>query len=384
MALWSVSLLILSITYLTYRHPPSSWTVLPLWLRPAKRIAREDVHEQEHATNKTGGREEAKTARQEPDAETKKSMQSPAIPRSTAAISGRDQGEEQDQEQVQEGEEGDRTPRAAPAVPSASVPSFALDDSHTTVVVQQRSDQRDDSSGDDDDNDDDTDNAPPPVFPALNSAQRASAPLMPAPPKPAAASSPSLMPPPSRSTPSLMPPPSRAQPGLAPPSSASSLRVPNGSPARGPLPNRGPPLSAAAAQARGGLAPSRIDTPKSRNKVQLTPGHSPLDWASLSRSTNLSGVSTFTRVTPSQLKKHNGRKGAPAWSVYQGKVYNVSPYLPFHPGGEGELLRAAGKDGTKLFMEVHPWVNWDNMLQSCMVGILVSETEVDEGLEGLD
>jgi cytochrome b involved in lipid metabolism len=80
-------------------------------------------------------------------------------------------------------------------------------------------------------------------------------------------------------------------------------------------------------------------------------------------------------VTPSMLKAHNGRKGRDAWTSYQGKVYNVSPYLPFHPGGKGELLRGAGKDSGKLFMEVHPWVNWDGMLGECLVGILVSEND---------
>jgi cytochrome b involved in lipid metabolism len=75
------------------------------------------------------------------------------------------------------------------------------------------------------------------------------------------------------------------------------------------------------------------------------------------------------------LKYNNGRKGKPAWSSYQGKVYNITPYLPFHPGGEGELRRAAGKDGGKLFMEVHPWVNWENMLGECLVGIVVSEEQ---------
>jgi cytochrome b involved in lipid metabolism len=89
----------------------------------------------------------------------------------------------------------------------------------------------------------------------------------------------------------------------------------------------------------------------------------------------LSGVDTLVRVTPSMLKEKNGRKGKPAWSVYQGKVYNISPYLPFHPGGEGELRRASGKDGTKLFMEVHPWVNWENMMGECMVGIMVGEEQ---------
>jgi cytochrome b involved in lipid metabolism len=32
-----------------------------------------------------------------------------------------------------------------------------------------------------------------------------------------------------------------------------------------------------------------------------------------------------------------------------GIVYNITPYVRFHPGGGKELLRGAGRDGTKLF-----------------------------------
>ena len=35
-----------------------------------------------------------------------------------------------------------------------------------------------------------------------------------------------------------------------------------------------------------------------------------------------------------------------------GKVYNITPYLDFHPGGIDELMRGAGTDGTALFDEV--------------------------------
>lgn len=84
----------------------------------------------------------------------------------------------------------------------------------------------------------------------------------------------------------------------------------------------------------------------------------------------------------------NGRKGKPAWSSFQGKVYNIGPYLPFHPGGEGELKRAAGRVGDQLFMEVHPWVNWEGMMGECLVGFLVDEAEdkkrADDGLEAMD
>ena len=85
------------------------------------------------------------------------------------------------------------------------------------------------------------------------------------------------------------------------------------------------------------------------------------------------------------LKAQNGRKGMDAWTSYQGKVYNITPYLPFHPGGRGELLRGAGKDSGKLFFEIHPWVNWDAILGECLVGILVSENdESDNKLDAMD
>lgn len=62
---------------------------------------------------------------------------------------------------------------------------------------------------------------------------------------------------------------------------------------------------------------------------------------------HLQGVDTLTRIPPSVLKQHNKR--ADAWSAFNGKVYNITPYLSFHPGGERELMRVAGRDGTKLF-----------------------------------
>lgn len=84
------------------------------------------------------------------------------------------------------------------------------------------------------------------------------------------------------------------------------------------------------------------------------------------------------------LRKHTGRKGKDAWTVLGGKVYNITPYVPFHPGGEPELLRAAGRDGSRLFGEVHPWVNWEGMLEGCLVGIAVEEGDVKVGGSALE
>lgn len=61
------------------------------------------------------------------------------------------------------------------------------------------------------------------------------------------------------------------------------------------------------------------------------------------------GVDTLMRIPPSVLKKHNTKEDA--WSAFHGKVYNITPYILFHPGGEKELMRVAGRDGTKLFSE---------------------------------
>ncbi|KAL6250625.1 hypothetical protein RBB50_002927 [Rhinocladiella similis] len=158
-----------------------------------------------------------------------------------------------------------------------------------------------------------------------------------------------------------------------PPSAASSLRVP----VTKVLPNTS-------------MAPTSSVMPPGKQvsrKVILEPGHSPLDWAALTSNPNsqLRGKDApdnLIRVTPAQLKQQNGRKGRDAWTVYQGKVYNITPYVPFHPGGKGEILRGSGKSSDKLFMEVHPWVNWDGMLSECMVGILVNEEEIADSRSG--
>jgi len=209
------------------------------------------------------------------------------------------------------------------------------------------------SHSDDDSDDDDDKDLPAPLFPAMNSAQRAAG-TRNGPFNPTRTSKSSEV--------GSMPPPARR----------ANLDVPHTSPAPNRVGRQQRPQSVSNSLAVPLQAP--IPTQTSRNKVILSAGHSPLDWANLQRSgTNLSGVPALLRVAPSLLKKKNGRTGEPAWTSYQGRVYNVTAYLPFHPGGEGELRRAAGKDGEKLFMEVHPWVNWENMLQGCLVGFLVSE-----------
>lgn len=44
--------------------------------------------------------------------------------------------------------------------------------------------------------------------------------------------------------------------------------------------------------------------------------------------------------------------------------------MEYHPGGWDELMKGAGKEATDLFNEVHRWVNYESMLQACLVGKL--------------
>ncbi|XP_065057576.1 cytochrome b5 reductase 4-like [Rhopilema esculentum] len=105
-----------------------------------------------------------------------------------------------------------------------------------------------------------------------------------------------------------------------------------------------------------------------RPKVALQPGRSLMDWIRLGASgQDLQGFSgVIKEVTMEELKKHN--KVDDCWMLLRGKVYNVTAYMEFHPGGIPELMRAAGQDGTEFFDEVHKWVNIESMLSKCFIG----------------
>jgi len=236
---------------------------------------------------------------------------------------------------------------------SSALPTAQSTQSDVVITTTAPQEEDNDSDNDTIRGDNDQDDDLPPAFPSLNSAQRVGAKsaqqkrtggggipdilrsdvdskLMPPPPVPTLAS---------------------RRPGVAS-SSSSSLSVPGSS--------LMPPPSTS-------KAPSR----RSR-KVELAPGYGALDWGNLKKSgKDLRGVDTLLRIPVSVLKQHN--KKDDAWSAFNGKVYNITHYLPFHPGGEKELMRVAGRDGTKLFALTHGWVNVDFMLDECLVGFLVPD-----------
>ncbi len=47
------------------------------------------------------------------------------------------------------------------------------------------------------------------------------------------------------------------------------------------------------------------------------------------------------------MAEHN--KDTDAWMVLKDKVYDVTHYINYHPGGKPKIMMAVGKDGTSLF-----------------------------------
>jgi len=131
--------------------------------------------------------------------------------------------------------------------------------------------------------------------------------------------------------------------------------------------------------------------PKSstRKKVILKPGFSLMDWINLTNSAR--DIAGLKGKRPGPLKweeiwEHNSVHDA--WTVYQGKVYNITPYMHYHPGGIPILKSVAGRDCTSEFNKYHQWVNVESMIGKTLVGFVtepepkrkrvISDSEDDE------
>ncbi|CAI5484520.1 unnamed protein product [Closterium sp. Yama58-4] len=76
-------------------------------------------------------------------------------------------------------------------------------------------------------------------------------------------------------------------------------------------------------------------------------------------------------IRMSEVKRH--KREDDAWTVVRGRVYNITPYLDFHPGGKAILMKGAGKDCTALFNKYHAWVNAEFLLDQCFLGMLIPD-----------
>ena len=97
-----------------------------------------------------------------------------------------------------------------------------------------------------------------------------------------------------------------------------------------------------------------------RSQVGLRKGFGLSDWNRLLKSSNDLAQRKgreLRKIKWDEIRQHNSVFDG--WMVLKGKVYYISPYLAYHPGGENILKKILGKDGTALYERYHRWVNED-------------------------
>ncbi len=62
-------------------------------------------------------------------------------------------------------------------------------------------------------------------------------------------------------------------------------------------------------------------------------------------------TNTVKTISMAEVKLANNQ--SKCWSVISGKVYDLTPFTPNHPGGDAAILGLCGKDGTAAFMAQH-------------------------------
>ena len=106
-----------------------------------------------------------------------------------------------------------------------------------------------------------------------------------------------------------------------------------------------------------GVMSGRPGALEKERRTPLEKGYSLQSWMRLSADADLSGGvgkvdededEENWKVWPmAEVRKHNSREDF--WTVVRGRVYNLTPYLLYHPGGIKILGPVAGTDGTVLF-----------------------------------
>ena len=96
-------------------------------------------------------------------------------------------------------------------------------------------------------------------------------------------------------------------------------------------------------------------------KKGVRPGFSLMDWNRKRIDSKMIGT-----VSLDELRRHASVKDA--WTVYEGQVYDITPYLDYHPGGVEVLSGTFGGDCTQAFKKTHRWVNGHALLGKCRVG----------------
>lgn len=63
------------------------------------------------------------------------------------------------------------------------------------------------------------------------------------------------------------------------------------------------------------------------------------------------GTKTAASYSSADVAKHNSRSSC--WSSINGSVYDLTSWIPKHPGGEQAILKLCGTNGSEEFNEQH-------------------------------
>lgn len=74
--------------------------------------------------------------------------------------------------------------------------------------------------------------------------------------------------------------------------------------------------------------------------------------------------------TLAQVAENNNKNSC--WTIIDGNVYNITSYVPNHPGGESDILKICGLDGTSLFNKPSEHISGGarNILDSFRIGTI--------------
>jgi cytochrome b involved in lipid metabolism len=109
-----------------------------------------------------------------------------------------------------------------------------------------------------------------------------------------------------------------------------------------------------------GSSSSPASSGSARSKVALRKGFGLSDWTRLVQKSNDLAQrkgQPLRRIKWKEIAQHDSIYDG--WMVIRGKVYFISPYIAYHPGGESILKKILGKDATKEYDKHHRWVNED-------------------------
>jgi cytochrome b involved in lipid metabolism len=61
--------------------------------------------------------------------------------------------------------------------------------------------------------------------------------------------------------------------------------------------------------------------------------------------------SATTTYTMAEVEANSSKESC--YTIIDGKVYNITSYIPQHPGGERDIMKICGRDGSSMFGRQH-------------------------------